>query len=777
MSFQETRPRIWFGPNNNRLTYLQGQMTGNSYYWQRMQATKANWRPWVYALDYIVNPTTGTSGAALTQINNMLAVTPGNILIYEGLQTGDQCRDMALLYDWCWPLISGNSALQLQMKDYILFSVYCCFNFNSRFAQQIFSSYTTDTYFPKGWGVDSPGNNYFTAMMKAPMYMWLTWWPDVPTDLNYPFGSGVSRVTFDVPYKQTPNPIMYTDIQAWFLDRINNIALPAWDSLILGGGWHEGGWYGASPMRNIYEMFATINDVADINYFDSRPFIGDRIMYILFYSLQGGACFEFGEKGPLRSDAAERMSVLYAVNQMRNTLVGSYGQYWLNSNYSLSEASNPAWSYGHDFLLYDDRITANTYANITKHWFARGAGQLYSRKNFGPDDICVMMSSQRQVQDHADHDQNQIQIYRYGHSGATIRDGFLLTDAHAGSENKQWATSRHCSYTLGGGAPYNPLPSADPAGSPPAIGYEIRFAGYGANSTGEITKNFGNDFYSYAQGDCFDGYRAMADQGSSDTAYSYPKINDIFLREMFHLKKIDIVVVYDRVRLIDHYAQSGQPGKAICWWHYPRQQPVGQGGVGVIQVTNGNNRMFRKYIIPDWGASPPSSFSADTNSGILSWNEQLDLPLTLTQNPNRGYGRLLTVFEIGAASGMAAMVSATPIWSTFSNVEGVTIRKPGSWYHIVFSSNQDGLPNASTIYAVQLSGTTDRHIIANLIPGAPYAVSETFISGSTYKYTITTGTTGIINITSTLAGTIEFIRGSVIGGGGGGGSKWMPGEE
>ena len=760
MPISPTNPRIY---QNGRVAYMTAQRIANSQAWQDFQADKPIWtgtdtkRIRQYVWDWASDPTAPKLAALLAAIDAKLAKPVSDNMENRGLVIGDWIEDMAFAYDWAKADLGATR--QAKMEDYMILLILLVYNSSDPWVHNVYPN--------EPWANDNPENNYFPAMFKGVVFAWLAMYGAIPATVNYPYGDPTARHTWrlkDLNGQWTQD--LGSFIDQWMTDRV----IPVLDEHFAGGAWHEGVSYGPGPYRHYFDMFRAVKDAGGTDYAAGKTWWADRIMYCIYSALPGNQTFERGELGAQGHMGSMRISVLQAVDELRvndpTNPVLQYGQYWLNSGYSNTRYEPKAsWNYGHDFFWGNFTVPGLDYKPIIpKFWYAEGSGQYISRKDFGANDVAVGASCFWITQDHADHDQTDVQIWRSGHGGPLAVDGWLLCDMKHGGGGKYWESFRHNCHTIGAGA--RPYTRGFGTGKPvPSMGYQQRFGDQGPPSVASVQRHWGNSRFSYVRMEANNAYRPIENQGSVNCWWDQDSICDVCTRSEIHLRQLDIVILFDKVRQVLQWADPVQPGKDLAHFHYPKVEPLDL-GTGVRRVTNYNNRMFRQFLLPgSITLSPPSTFTPDeiapeAASSLHAYRETVDVPRTYHGNPDRQVSKLLTLLHVGDSTALTAIVGAN-VFENQTSLEGCTLKIAGAWWHTMFSAMQDLSTGPTLQYVTEHGYPADRHVIMDLVPNANYTIKREFVSGSLYLITLNQG--GTVTAVANSGGLIEFTTSQLMG--------------
>ncbi len=309
------------------------------------------------------------------------------------LDVGPMLRDVALVYDWCYPLLTPQQ--RTRWEAYADQAVWNVWNYNS-------ASWGGHPFPWSGWSVDNPGNNYHYSFLEATMY----------------WGFAADR-------------------QNW-IDFLANVKLPAvvtYFQGIPGGGSREGTGYGVALMR-LFELYRLWRDSTPthVDLAAQSPHLADTIDYWIHATVP-----TLDRYAPVGDLARESYPWLYDYH--RNLVLEARGM--------LGAASAPAgrasWWLHHiavgemmsGFNFRDDLLPAGTTQTQPTALFhhATGAGVLFARRSWTTDGLWLSFVAGPYVESHAHQDQGAFNLFRndwlavteniFTHSG--IQQG---TDVH-----------------------------------------------------------------------------------------------------------------------------------------------------------------------------------------------------------------------------------------------------------------------------------------------------------------------------------------------------------
>ena len=309
------------------------------------------------------------------------------------LDVGPMLRDVALVYDWCYPLLTV--AQRGRWEAYADQAVWNVWNYNN-------ASWGGNPFPWSGWSVDNPGNNYHYSFLQATMY--------------WAFAA---------------------DRQSW-IDFLANVKLPAvvaYYQGIPGGGSREGTGYGVALGR-LFELYRLWKDStpAHVDLGAQSTHLADTLDYWIHATVP-----TLDRYAPVGDLSRESYPWLYDYHRHlvleARTLaptaspVTARASWWLHQ-IAVDEMTS-------EFNFRDDLLPAGTTQTQPAALFhhATGTGVLFARRSWTPDAPWLSFMAGPYVESHAHQDQGAFNLFRddwlavteniFTHSG--IQQG---TDVH-----------------------------------------------------------------------------------------------------------------------------------------------------------------------------------------------------------------------------------------------------------------------------------------------------------------------------------------------------------
>jgi len=734
ISVPVNHPRLWFNDGGAREAYLIGQKNANSIAWSRLAGSPtAQSNAWVRVLYWLMtqNPTDLSAAAGL--IDSITSDTLTNIINAgdgdDGLYWWDRMQKLAYSYDWLmWKgvLTSDSSwlARKKRMEDTMMASCYMVFNPTSNLLGGDGSN--------SGWGINDSLNNYHYRKMGGAALVAIALYHEWDTNggtFSWPAGSATSyQWSARVVSGGSTGPL-YTDIRQWVVAKLESQAIPDISKYSAGGGWHEGANYGRAAMRHSLEWLINMKRGGWKNYIDQYSNWRESILYEIYAQQPGNTNLIHHSTAPssnfrLPVNDYDRHLVLLAVDAFPSTSEASYGQ-WMLDNQSFPMGSTSQDLRGDEFLLYNNLGSIDYRLVLPTHRKTSAIGVFNSRGGWTSIDDSVTINSGPlpSTAEHWDEDSLGLQIWVSG--WLMIDQRYLTADQSAyNSEATMAAANWHSGYVL---ANWSVCARAGSATTLPA---------------GSIARSTGTAAYGYAQAEANDGWYTKT--SSSHFASPVTKINDVAIREMFHLKALGFVVIYDRIKFRAAYVSG--PARGYYQW---RVQPTGFGQTH--RIDNNGRTVWRRFM--------DSLATSVIEPSVNGYRDNFTL------NLSGGYGEQRTVFQSTpvSTSNMTGMTVTPETGSLLppGNMKGVSIQA-ATYQHVLFSASQDGTtPGTSVNYYVLRNATSDQHYVCNLKPGYTYFIAETNEGSGYYRYTLSETTdTGFV---ANEAGVVEFTPAGLTG--------------
>ena len=309
------------------------------------------------------------------------------------LDVGPMLRDVALVYDWCYPLLTV--AQRGRWEAYADQAVWNVWNYNN-------ASWGGNPFPWSGWSVDNPGNNYHYSFLQATMY--------------WAFAA---------------------DRQSW-IDFLANLKLPAvvaYYQGIPGGGSREGTGYGVALGR-LFELYRLWKDStpAHVDLGAQSTHLGDTLDYWIHATVP-----TLDRYAPVGDLSRESYPWLYDYHRHlvleARTLAPTASPVTARASWWLHQIAVDEMTSGFNFR--DDLLPAGTTQTQPAALFhhATGTGVLFARRSWTPDAPWLSFMAGPYVESHAHQDQGAFNLFRddwlavteniFTHSG--IQQG---TDVH-----------------------------------------------------------------------------------------------------------------------------------------------------------------------------------------------------------------------------------------------------------------------------------------------------------------------------------------------------------
>ncbi len=294
------------------------------------------------------------------------------------LYVGDHVGDVALVYDWCYDLLTP--AQRTRWRTYANQAVWNVWHPSA-------AQWGGVSYPWSGWSTDNPSNNYYYSFLRATMLLGIAEHGEDP--------AGAEWVT------------MFRDT------KIGNQLVPVFAQDLVGGGSREGTGYGTShrALFTLYDWWEqTTGEPIHGLTTHARLSMAD-FLHLMVPTLQWLA--------PIGDHARESTGALFDYHRhyvevltslYRNDPMAPYGRWFLN-HCPLPEMGS-AFNYVFDFLYDDPAIPEAPLAGLTKAYHAPGIGRVYARSSWDPDATWINLMAGPYTESHAHQDQGSLMLYR-----------------------------------------------------------------------------------------------------------------------------------------------------------------------------------------------------------------------------------------------------------------------------------------------------------------------------------------------------------------------------
>lgn len=298
------------------------------------------------------------------------------------LHVGELIGDLALVYDWCFGLVS--SAQRSRWIAYANQAVYNVWN-NTKAAWG-------GRPFPwTGWGTDDPGNNYYYSFTRATMLWGLA--------------------------SKGENP----QSQAWldkFRERIVGRLIPAFTRDVPDGGSREGTGYGVA-LRSLFELYAYWQWSTGERLADLTTHTRETISTVLHQVLPGAAW-----RLPVGDQSRDSTAALFDYDRHElDALVALYPTAKESACAAAMLAGSTVPAMSNAFMRIDDFVfpapAPAAVIDLPLVRYAKGIGEVYARTSWRPEATLLWEKAGPLTQSHAHEDQGSLMLWR---------DGWLVAD-------------------------------------------------------------------------------------------------------------------------------------------------------------------------------------------------------------------------------------------------------------------------------------------------------------------------------------------------------------
>ena len=284
------------------------------------------------------------------------------------LYVGDMIGDLALVYDWCGPLLAP--AQRTRWATYAEQAVWNVWNHQQ-------AKWGTRLAPWSGWSVDNPGNNYYYSFLEATMY--------------WTFASNSSTWRTFLQTQKIP-------------------PLTAYFATLPGGGSREGTGYGLSFGR-LFGLYRFWRDNTNVNLATQNTHLTDSIDYWIHATVPTlDYLAPIGDQSRVSMPEMydyHRKLVLEARAMTADAGARDRASWWLG------HISLPRMSSGFNFRY--DMLPAGTSAQAPTalYYHATGVGALFARTDWSPDAMWFAFVAGPYTESHAHQDQGSFTLYAH----------------------------------------------------------------------------------------------------------------------------------------------------------------------------------------------------------------------------------------------------------------------------------------------------------------------------------------------------------------------------
>ena len=425
-TFPSAHPRIYLGPNRDRLTAaLQANTPAAAAFKAKVDqwvggASIWGFDAWNAALMGQLTGDPKYCAAAIVAVEKQVstaeaAMASGSapaVASDSYLDIGPMVGDVALVYDWCFDAVTtGQRARWLAYADQAISNVW----------HHDTASWAGKTFTWSGWATDDPSDNYYYSFLRATMLVGLA--------------------------SKGEDPQADAWIQQFHDTKIMGELVPTFTADLAGGGSREGTGYGVA-MRRLFEMYDWWKASTGENL--SVATSHARKSMLSFMHQMVPTLDRFAPTGDQSRDSTASLFD-YQRNYLQELIeLFPSDPAAARGKTMLAQSSVPAMTsgfmFGYDFLYDDAATTAAPLAGMGTTYYARGIGELYARSSWDKTATWVNLIAGPYTQSHAHQDQGSLMIYK----GAWLAYDAVI-DSHSGLTQ---ATTAHSLVRIDqGGAP------------------------------------------------------------------------------------------------------------------------------------------------------------------------------------------------------------------------------------------------------------------------------------------------------------------------------------
>ncbi|MEO8671107.1 MAG: hypothetical protein ABI411_07310 [Tahibacter sp.] len=295
---------------------------------------------------------------------NQVPEVAGDQYLYVGGMIGD----LALVYDWCNPLLTPSQ--RTRWAAYAEQAVWNVWHHDT-------ASWGGHPAPWAGWSIDNPGNNYHYSFLEATMY--------------WTFASNSS------PWRT-------------FLETQKIPPLTAYFAALPGGGSREGTGYGLSHQR-LFELYRFWRDNTGTNLATQNTHLNDSLDYWIHATVPTrDFVAPLGDQARVSEPAIydyHRNVVLQARAMSNNAAAQQRATWWL-SNISMPQMSS-GFNFRHDMLP----VGSGGQVPTALYYRATGTGALFARTAWDTNAMWLSFMAGPYLESHAHQDQGSFTLYAH----------------------------------------------------------------------------------------------------------------------------------------------------------------------------------------------------------------------------------------------------------------------------------------------------------------------------------------------------------------------------
>jgi hypothetical protein len=608
--------------------FVSSYVSGGSY---------ENMNAWHFALVYKItkNRDYATRAIALVEDDITDGMDAERANDYQSVH--EYLRNASIVYDWL------NIFLSSEQKNIWI-------DYMNQLLAEVWDPTSNPTNPWSGEDIENPGSHRYYQFLLASGYVGLATRNENPASPTLPFDGA-----------------NYDDILSFVIAKIEQQAQPMWLATNgLGGGWHEGNYYGAQAGISMNELFFLLNRAGGTDYFSALTFPNESVYHQL-YSMQPG----FNKKHPggdapdpaMAVGDSDRLLMLLLAEGLEGVPGSEYAHFWVEN---VSSPMQDAWMYPWGFLLTRSDLTMRNYNNLPTNYYAEGLGWINTRSGWETDAVSLSFTCADHLQEHQHQDQNSFVIYRSGWQGADA--------ATYSTTGLIQATEAHNTILVDG------------------VGQRT-----GAG-TGRIIKFESSANFAYVVGDASDAYYSgQKDAGGQSLVNTYQ-------REIVHIKP-DHIVVFDRITPVDSTSD-------ITWVLHTPKQPALNGSE--MTAVNDNGKLFQKTTLPENAVLSAQQETGGAH-GLNSWRVQV------SSGPPQQHVQFLN-YLYPASLDTGSMPEAQTIYASTDNMIGVQIGGAEQDYVVMFSTDPAGAAPVDGVMYEMSSLVPSQNYLLGLLPNTEYEV-------------------------------------------------------
>ena len=318
---------------------------------------------------------------AYADIANMSSFRDDN-----GLYAYQLVQDVALLYDWCYPVLTTQQ--QQDFRSYLVSSLNEIWN-------------PAAPYY-HWWAKEDPLDNYYWHQMNLTAF--------AATAL---YGDDSSIMTL------VTNGVTYTTPMSFWNAKMTQVYQTFNQYNAEGGGWFEGICYGRSTFDSMFYSFLTMESATQMDYFSSWTFPTQMADFFL-HAVQPDN-FNFYPNGDVPGNTkgqltpADRLDMQLLSEGAEGPAESQMAQFWTENIYPLPPSQSPDQWASEVLFRNTSRAALDPRTVMPLNYFAPGYGWFNWRTSWvDPNEISLSFDSTISIEGHQHRDRNSFSLFYRG---------------------------------------------------------------------------------------------------------------------------------------------------------------------------------------------------------------------------------------------------------------------------------------------------------------------------------------------------------------------------